>query len=65
MNKLLTSLVCALLFTSGSHAQNKFTLLPSMTYASAVSPDGRYIIGNDLSNVYGVAGASFVYDTPG
>lgn len=63
MNKLLTSLVCALLFTSGSHAQNKFTLLPSMTYASAVSPGGRYIIGNDLSNVYGISGASFVYDT--
>ena len=63
MNKLLTSLVCALLFTSGSHAQNKFTLLPSMTYASAVSPGGRYIIGNDLSNVYGISGASFVFDT--
>ena len=63
MNKLLTSLVCAMLFTTGSQAQNKFTLLPSMTYASAVSPDGRYIIGNDMSSVYGVAGASFVYDT--
>ncbi|MGI6222290.1 MAG: Por secretion system protein [Prevotella sp.] len=63
MKKLFLLLSCFILGVMTMNGQNKYKDLPSTSIVESMSPNGRWLVGNDSKVAYGVAVNSFIYDT--
>ncbi len=63
MKKIFSLVLIFWTFLGSVHASKDFTLLGKKTYGMAISPNGKYIVGNDNGQAFhGLKMTSFLYD---